>query len=132
MASCESPAIPGREGEAVIRIKRVYDAPSSADGARVLVDRLWPRGVSKERAAVRLWMKEVAPSTELREEFHHDPGRWEEFRRRYRAELAGKQDLVRTLKEKAGQGTLTLVYSSREQHINNAVALKMFLEEEAG
>jgi uncharacterized protein YeaO (DUF488 family) len=115
----------------MIRVKRVYEPPSAGDGTRVLVDRLWPRGLSKERAAVDLWLKEIAPSTELREWYGHDPARWEEFRRRYRAELSGKQDLIRTLKEKTRQGTVTLVYSSREQQLNNAVALKMFLEGEA-
>jgi uncharacterized protein YeaO (DUF488 family) len=116
----------------MIRIKRVYDPPSPDDGARVLVDRLWPRGISKERARIDLWLKEVAPTTGLREWYGHDPARWEEFRRRYRAELAGKQDLIRTLREKEKEGTVTLVYSSREQQLNNAVALKMFLEGEAG
>jgi uncharacterized protein YeaO (DUF488 family) len=116
----------------VIRVKRVYDPPSGDDGERILVDRLWPRGLTKERARIDLWLKEVAPTTELREWYGHDPARWEEFRRRYRAELSAKQDLVRTLKEKASQGTVTLVFSSREQLLNNAVALKIFLEGDAG
>jgi len=116
----------------MIRVKRVYDPPSGDDGERILVDRLWPRGLTKERAKVDLWLKEVAPTTELRKWYGHDPARWEEFRRRYLVELSGKQDLVRTLKEKASQGTVTLVYSAREQHLNNAVALKMFLEGDAG
>ncbi|HUK93022.1 MAG TPA: DUF488 domain-containing protein [Methanomicrobiales archaeon] len=112
----------------MIRVKRVYDPPSGEDGERILVDRLWPRGLSKERARVDLWLKEVAPTTELRTWYGHDPARWDEFRRRYRAELSGKQGLVRTLREKAAQGTVTLVYSSRELHLNNAVALTMILE----
>ena len=116
----------------MIRVKRVYDPPSGDDGERILVDRLWPRGLTKERARIDLWLKEVAPTTELRGWYGHDPARWEEFRRRYRAELSAKQDLIRTLKEKASQGTVTLVYSSREQLLNNAVALKMILEGETG
>ena len=116
----------------VIRLKRVYDPPSGDDGERILVDRLWPRGLTKERVRIDLWLKEVSPTTELREWYGHDPARWEEFRRRYRAELSAKQDLVRTLKEKASQGTVTLVFSSREQLLNNAVALKIFLEGDAG
>jgi len=112
----------------MIRVKRVYDAPSDGDGTRVLVDRLWPRGLTKDRAAVHLWLKEVAPSTELRVEFHHDPARWEEFRRRYRAELAGKQDLLRTLREKEMEGTVTLVYAARDEARNNAVVLKEVLD----
>jgi uncharacterized protein YeaO (DUF488 family) len=116
----------------MIRVKRVYESPSGDDGERILVDRLWPRGVSKERARVDLWLKEVAPSTGLREWYGHDPDRWEEFRRRYRAELSGKPDLVRTLEERAARGTITLVYGSREEMRNNAVALKMILEGEPG
>ncbi|MDD1670321.1 MAG: DUF488 domain-containing protein [Methanomicrobiales archaeon] len=113
-------------------MKRAYEPPSGDDGERVLVDRLWPRGISKERAGIVLWLKEAGPSTELRKWFGHDPARWEEFRRRYWAELSGKPDLIRILKEKAGQGTITLVYGARDELHNNAVALKMFLEEETG
>lgn len=113
----------------MIRVKRVYDPPSADDGTRVLVDRLWPRGISKERARIDLWLKEVAPSADLRKWYGHDPDRWEEFRRRYRAELSAKKDLILTLKEQAGHGTITLVYSSREEMRNNAVALRMYLEE---
>jgi uncharacterized protein YeaO (DUF488 family) len=114
----------------MIRVKRVYDPPSGDDGERILVDRLWPRGVSKERAGIDLWLKEAGPSPELREWFGHDPARWAEFRRRYWRELSGKPDLVRILREKAGRGALTLVYSARDAQYNNAVALKMFLEGE--
>jgi uncharacterized protein YeaO (DUF488 family) len=114
----------------MIRVKRVYEPPSAGDGTRVLVDRLWPRGLSKERAAVDLWLKEIAPSAELREWFGHDPARWEEFRRRYRAELSAKPGLLRTLMEKEREGTLTLVYAARDEARNNAVVLKEVLGEE--
>ena len=116
----------------MIRVKRVYDAPSAEDGVRILVDRLWPRGLSKERAGVALWLKEIAPSTELRQWYRHDPDRWEEICRRYRAELSARPDLVRTIEEQAARGTVTLLYSSREGERNNAVALKMFLERGGG
>ena len=116
----------------MIRVKRAYDNRSGDDGERILVDRLWPRGIPKERAGIDLWLKEVAPTTELRTWYGHDPARWEVFRRRYRAELAGKRDLIRILKEKSERGTITLVYSSREEMRNNAVALKMYLEGEEG
>ena len=116
----------------MIRVKRAYEPPSGDDGERVLVDRLWPRGISKERAGIDLWLKEAGPSTELRRWFGHDPSRWEEFRRRYWAELSEKPDLMRILKEKAGQGVITLVYGARDELHNNAVALKIFLEGDAG
>jgi uncharacterized protein YeaO (DUF488 family) len=119
-------------GGRMIRVKRAYDPPSDDDGERILVDRLWPRGIPKERAHIDLWLKEAGPSTELRKWFGHDPARWEEFRRRYRAELSGKPDLVRILREKTAAGTVTLVYGARDDLHNNAVALKMFLEWEAG
>jgi uncharacterized protein YeaO (DUF488 family) len=111
----------------MIRVKRVYDPPSADDGLRVLVDRLWPRGLSKERASVSLWLKEIAPSAELREWFGHDPARWEEFRRRYRFELSGKPDLLRILGEKEQEGTLTLVYAARDEARNNAIVLAELL-----
>jgi uncharacterized protein YeaO (DUF488 family) len=107
-----------------VRIKRAYEAPASGDGTRVLVDRLWPRGVSKAEAGITQWMKDVAPSSELRKWFGHDPGRWEEFRRRYRTELAGKKALVAELRELARKGPLTLVYSARDQAHNQAVVLR--------
>ncbi len=115
----------------MIRVKRVYDAPSGDNGERILVDRLWPRGISKGRAGIDLWLKEAGPSTELREWFRHDLARWEEFCHRYRAELSGKPDLIRILKEKAGRGVITLVYGARDELHNNAVALKLYLEGES-
>jgi uncharacterized protein YeaO (DUF488 family) len=107
-----------------IRIKRAYEPPSSADGTRVLVDRLWPRGLKKANAHVAQWVKEVAPSSELRKWFGHDPARWEEFRRRYEAELADKRDLLGELRELAKNGPLTLVYSAHDEAHNQAVVLR--------
>jgi uncharacterized protein YeaO (DUF488 family) len=109
-------------------IKRVYDAPVKADGFRVLVDRVWPRGVSKEKAAVDLWMKEIGPSTQLRKWFGHDPARWDEFRKRYREELAAKRDLLDELRAYAKKGRLTLVYSDKDEAHNQAVVIRDMLE----
>jgi uncharacterized protein YeaO (DUF488 family) len=111
----------------MIKLKRVYEEPSSEDGFRVLVDRLWPRGLSKERAAVDLWLKEAAPSPELRKWFDHDLARWPQFQERYRAELRDKKDALRMLKQKSKEGTVTLVYAARDEEHNGAVALKRFL-----
>ena len=111
-----------------IRLKRIYDAPEETDGFRVLIDRLWPRGVSKKQAAIDLWMKEIAPSTELRKWFHHESGRWEEFVTRYRAELGHKGDLIDELSVRAKDGPLTLVYSARNEKQNQAVVLKSTIE----
>ena len=111
----------------MIKVKRIYDPPAKDDGFRVLVDRLWPRGVRKDEAGIDLWLKEVAPSTELRRWYGHDPAKWAEFRRRFRAELQRQPDAVALLRDKADHGTLTLLYSSREPERNNAVALKAIL-----
>lgn len=110
-----------------IRTKRVYDAPAKSDGFRVLVDRVWPRGVSKEKAAVDLWMKEIGPSTELRKWFNHDLKRWAEFRERYRAELGERAELLDELSGHAAKGPLTLVFSAKDEEHNQAVALKEVL-----
>lgn len=107
-----------------VRIKRAYEAPEPGDGTRVLVDRLWPRGVKKADAGISRWMKDIAPSVELRKWFGHQPRRWEEFRRRYRAELTGKSDLVAALRELAHHGPLTLVYAARDEAHNQAVVLR--------
>lgn len=113
---------------ATIRIKRVYDAPAQDDGHRVLVDRVWPRGVSRESAAVDEWLKSVAPGTALRQWFGHDPAKWNEFRRRYFAELdAGPEGLDGLLTRARAPGTLTLVYSARDTEHNQAVALREWL-----
>lgn len=110
-----------------IRLKRAYEAPSNEDGTRILVDRLWPRGVSKEHAALDQWMKEIAPSAALRKWFGHDPAKWAEFRRRYAAELRGNEALVDELRAIALKGPLTLVYSARDEEHNDAVELREFL-----
>lgn len=109
-----------------VAIKRVYDPPESDDGTRILVDRLWPRGLSKERAKVDIWLKEVAPSNDLRKWFGHDPDKFAEFRHRYEVELeseSGQQALTR-LRELVRQGPATLVYAARDSEYNNAVVLR--------
>jgi uncharacterized protein YeaO (DUF488 family) len=112
----------------MFKLKRVYEEPSPVDGLRVLVERLWPRGLGKERAAVDLWLKEVAPSPELRKWFGHDPARWEQFQKRYWKELEGKEAAVRLLDQKDRQGVITLVYAARDEEHNGALALKQFLD----
>ena len=111
----------------MIKLKRVYEEPSQADGLRVLVERLWPRGFTKEHASIDLWLKDVAPSTELRKWFGHDPKRWEPFRQRYLAELRGKKDLIDLLKQKEREGAVTLVYAARDEEHSGALVLKDFL-----
>ena len=112
----------------MIKLKRIYEKPLKEDGFRILVERLWPRGFTKGRAAINLWLKDIAPSSELRKWFGHDTARWEEFRNRYWAELTEKKELIASLKQKSKQGTVTLIYSSSDEKHNSAVALKMFLE----
>jgi len=112
----------------MIRSKRVYEEPAKEDGFRILVERLWPRGLTKERTAVDLWLRDVAPSPELRKWFAHDSPKWEEFCKRYWAELERKQDLINLLERKSKEGNITLVYAARDEKHNSAVALKMFLE----
>ena len=113
----------------MINLKRAYEKPAPEDGFRVLVERLWPRGLKKEAVALDLWLKDVAPSPELRRWFGHDPGRWEEFRRRYFAEMRERRDLVKALREKIREkGTVTFVFAARNEEQNNAVALRDFLE----
>jgi uncharacterized protein YeaO (DUF488 family) len=114
-----------------IALRRVYDPPSSGDGCRILVERLWPRGVSKGDAAIDLWLKDAAPSHELRRWFGHEPARWEEFRRRYFEELGGRGDAVGAIRERLVKGPVTFVFASRELRYNNAVALREYLEREA-
>lgn len=111
----------------MIHLKRVYDEPSRKDGWRVLVDRLWPRGLTKEHAAVDLWLKDVAPSTELRKWFGHDAAKWKEFETRYRKELSGKKDALNLLKQKGKEGTVTLLYGARDEEHNEATILKKIL-----
>ena len=107
----------------MLRLKRVYEPPDSSDGRRILVDRLWPRGLSREKAAVDEWMKEIAPSAELRRWFGHDPEKWPEFQRRYRRELRARDDLVREIAKLAARGRVTLVYGARDEEHNDAVVL---------
>ena len=111
-----------------IKIKRVYEQPDKDDGVRILVDRLWPRGLTKEKAHVDLWLKEIAPSTELRQWFDHDPEKWKSFRGRYETEIKRNDDLIRVLVAKARKGTITLVYGARDEKHNEALVLKQYLE----
>jgi uncharacterized protein YeaO (DUF488 family) len=107
-----------------IRLKRAYEPSSEVDGTRVLIDRLWPRGVTKAEAAIDHWLRDLAPSTELRKWFGHDPALWDEFRRRYTAELVGHREQLDQLLRMAAQGPVTLVYGARDEKHNDAVVLK--------
>jgi uncharacterized protein YeaO (DUF488 family) len=112
----------------MIHVKRVYESKAKSDGLRVLVDRLWPRGLTKRRAAADLWLKELAPSTELRKWFAHDPAKWAEFQKRYRAELRAARSALDTLRQKAKTGTLTLLFGAKDETHNEARVLKTVLE----
>lgn len=112
----------------MIQVKRVYEPASKSDGARFLVERLWPRGIKKESLQVEAWLREVAPSAELRSWFQHDPARWAEFRRRYFQELQQRPQVWESLLARARRGRVTLVYSAHDTEHNNAVALKEFLD----
>lgn len=111
-----------------VLLKRAYEPAAPEDGQRVLVDRLWPRGVSKEKAAIDLWLKEIAPSTALRQWFNHDPALWEEFQRRYRAELDANGEVVGQLKDVIRAGKSTLVYGAKDEAHNDAVVLAEYLD----
>lgn len=110
-----------------LRIKRVYEPPEKGDGKRILVDRLWPRGMAKAKAGVDLWLKEIAPSTELRKWFDHDPGKWAEFKKRYRAELEENGEQMGQLKGEIKKGAVTLLYAAKDEEHNDAVVLLEFL-----
>lgn len=110
-----------------VQLKRAYDPPASIDGKRILIDRLWPRGISKDKAALDLWMKEIAPSTELRQWFGHDPARWQEFRNRYAHEVHANAGLLAQLRTLAQQAPITLVYSAHDELHNDAVVLRDIL-----
>ncbi|RMD80370.1 MAG: DUF488 family protein [Gammaproteobacteria bacterium] len=112
----------------MIRVKRVYDPPAPEDGARVLVDRLWPRGLRREAARLDHWAREAAPSDALRRWYGHDPARWEAFRERYFAELDARPEAWRPLLARARRGRLTLLHAARDRERNNAVALRDYLE----
>jgi len=113
-----------RVPSANVRLKRAYEPPHADDGARILVDRLWPRGVTKAAASVDRWMKDLAPSAELRQWFGHDPARWNEFRRRYAAEMRARPELLDELRALARNGVVTLVYAARDEEHNDAVVLR--------
>jgi uncharacterized protein YeaO (DUF488 family) len=113
----------------MIKTKRIYEPPAGEDDFRILVDRLWPRGVQKEKAKIDLWLKEIAPSDELRKWFAHDPEKWEEFKKKYEKELATKQELLKCIRQtEREKGTVTFLYSAKDTAHNNAVALKTILE----
>jgi uncharacterized protein YeaO (DUF488 family) len=110
-----------------IKIKRVYEQPDKEDGTRILVDRLWPRGLTKAKASVDLWLKGIAPSTELRKWFGHDPDKWAEFKTRYRAELRENDEQVALLKREIDKGAVTLVYGAKDEEHNKALLLQELL-----
>jgi uncharacterized protein YeaO (DUF488 family) len=118
-----SARIPARN----VRLKRAYERPGADDGVRILVDRLWPRGLNKTEARIDRWEKDLAPSTELRKWFAHDPARWEGFRRRYAAELRRRRDQLRGVRDAARQGSITLIYAARDESHNDAVVLRRVL-----
>lgn len=111
----------------MIKLKRAYEPASKSDGERILVERLWPRGLTKERAKIDLWLKDISPSPELRTWYKHDPAKWTEFQKRYRRELAQKKDSLRLLKEKSSKKTVTFVYAARDEEHNSALILKAYL-----
>lgn len=112
----------------MVRIKRIYDPPAPEDGRRILVDRLWPRGLSKDEVRIDAWLREIAPSDNLRKWFGHDPARWEEFRERYRDELSAHGGILERLRGEARQGTVTLLFAAKDGERNNAVLLKELLD----
>lgn len=116
-------------GDSNIKVKRVYEPPSRADGRRILVDRIWPRGLSKDAAKLDAWLKEVAPSAELRTWFGHDPAKWDAFKRKYFAELNHNADALEPLLETCAHGTVTFLFAAKDGAHNNAVALKEYLSQ---
>ncbi|SRR5690554_2167707 len=110
-----------------IRLKRAYESPSPDDGQRILVERLWPRGLTKQKAKIDLWLKEIAPSSELRKWYSHDVAKWPEFKKRYLAELRANPEPVKQLHELAKHETVTLIYAARDEEHNSAVVLRQFL-----
>lgn len=112
----------------VIKIKRIYLSENKSDGYRILVDRLWPRGIKKEEAKIDLWLKDIAPSNELRKWFNHEVEKWSEFKKRYYEELAKKQDLIQVIKEHARTQSITLLYGTKDEKYNNANVLREFLK----
>jgi len=112
----------------MISIKRIYDKPKKEESFRILVDRLWPRGLSKEKAQVDLWLKEIAPSDKLRKWFSHDPKKWDSFKKKYKIELKDKQELVEKIKKIEKKKTITLLYSAKDEEHNNAIVLKEYIK----
>ena len=119
-------------GETMIKVKRVYEQTEPDDGARFLVERLWPRGMRKQSLHMTDWLRDVAPSTELRQWFGHDPAKWTEFRRRYIAELDARPQVLQPIVEAARQGNVTLIYSARDPEHNNAVVLQSYFRDRQG
>jgi uncharacterized protein YeaO (DUF488 family) len=115
-----------------LQIKRVYDEPSDTDGTRILIDRLWPRGLTKAQAQVDLWLKDIAPSTALRQWFGHDPRKWDEFKQRYQDELHKNSEAIAQLRAHMATGTVTFVYGAKDQEHNDAVVLQEYLREREG
>ena len=111
-----------------LKIKRVYETPSTEDGERILVDRLWPRGLTKEKAGIDIWLKEISPTTELRKWFGHDPVKWKEFQKRYCKELVENKEAVNILKDHIKNGTVSFVYGAKDEEHNEALVLKEWLE----
>jgi uncharacterized protein YeaO (DUF488 family) len=118
------------KGYSLLKTKRVYESAEVSDGVRFLVDRLWPRGIKKEKLEMKAWLKDVAPSPALRKWFAHDPTKWQEFQQRYRAELKANSDAWEPILEAAKGGDVTLLYSARDTEHNSALLLKTFLEEQ--
>ncbi len=110
-----------------MKIRRVYDLPKKDDGYRILVDRVWPRGLTKEKAQIDSWLKDIAPSSDLRKWFSHDPEKWQEFKERYFKELKEKKNLIEFIEAKTRQGNVTLVYAAKDEQYNNAQCLKEFI-----
>ena len=112
----------------MIKIKRVYELPTRDDGFRVLVDRLWPRGLGKDKAKIDLWLKDIAPSHDLRKWYGHDPKKWTEFKKKYFKELDNRKQLAHQILERVKEGTVTLLFGSKEEKLNNAVALRRYIK----
>lgn len=112
----------------MIKLKRAYEEPAKSDGERILVERLWPRGVTKEQAKIDLWLKEVSPSFELRKWYAHDVTKWTEFRRRYKTELKQNRQTVKVLRQKSKKGTVTFIYAAKDEEHNSAIVLKDYVE----
>ena len=119
----------GRSSPSMIKIERIYNNPRRNNSFRILVDRLWPRGLSKDKVKFDLWQKDIAPSNSLRKQFGHDKKKWKEFKRRYSKELDKNSELVNIMVNKVNQRAITLLYGTKEERFNNAVALKEYLEE---